>query len=458
MALKALMLRKKIDERKKALETLRTKSEELQKREEEMEAAIEEVTAAEEEATVEAAIEQLEQDKAAHAKEVADLEKEVEELEAQLGTEERAQDTTPKAPAKKEEREDKRMFETREFMKMSLEERTAIFAKENVKAWIAEIRTAIQEKRALTNVGLTIPEDFMGVLRANVERYSKLYKHVTVRRLNGKGREVVQGIIPEAVWTDACANLNELSLGFSQVELDCYKLGGYFAVCNAVLEDSDLDLAATVLDALGQAIGKGLDHAIIYGTGTKMPLGIVTRLAQSSEPVSYPSVAPSWTDLSSTNVATIASTATDAALFKAFTLDAGAAKGRYSRGEKVWVMNEKTYTKLIANALTINAAGAIVAGVQATMPVVGGVIEVLDFIQDDVIVGGYFDLYVLGERRSAQLASSEHYRFVADETVFKGTARYDGTPIADAAAFVAIGIDGAVVNASSVFPSDTANA
>lgn len=453
MALKTLMLRKKIDDRKKALEQLRVKSEEFEKREAELEAAIEEVAAAEEENAVEEEIEKLEQEKATHEKEVADLEKEVEELEAQLNTEERANE-----PEKKQEEREVPKMENRELMTLSLQERAAIFEKENVKAWIAEIRTAIQEKRALTNVGLTIPEDFLGVLRANVERYSKLYKHVTVRRLNGKGREVVQGIIPEAVWTDACANLNELSLGFSQVELDCYKLGGYFAVCNAVLEDSDIDLAATVLDALGQAIGKGLDHAIIYGTGTKMPLGIVTRLAQSSEPGTYPSVAPAWTDLSSTNVATIASTATDAALFKAFTLDAGAAKGRYSRGEKVWVMNEKTYTKLIANALTINAAGAIVAGVQATMPVVGGVIEVLDFIQDDVIVGGYFDLYVLGERRSAQLASSEHYRFVADETVFKGTARYDGTPIADAAAFVAIGIDGAVVNASSVFPSDTANA
>ena len=455
MALKALMLRKKIDDRKKALEVLRAKTQELETREAELEAAIEEVAAAEEETAVEEEIEKLEQDKAAHEKEVADLEKEVEELEAQLNTEERAQNTEPE---KKEEREEHPKMENRELMTLSLQERAAIFEKENVKAWIAEIRTAIQEKRALTNVGLTIPEDFLGILRANVERYSKLYKHVTVRRLNGKGREVVQGIIPEAVWTDACANLNELSLGFSQVELDCYKLGGYFAVCNAVLEDSDIDLAATVLDALGQAIGKGLDHAIIYGTGTKMPLGIVTRLAQSSEPGTYPSVAPSWTDLSSTNIATIASTATDAALFKAFTLDAGAAKGRYSRGEKVWCMNEKTYTKLIANALTINAAGAIVAGVQATMPVIGGAIEVLDFIQDDVIVGGYFDLYVLGERRSAQLASSEHYRFVADETVFKGTARYDGTPIADAAAFVAIGIDGAVVNASSVFPADSANA
>lgn len=457
MALKTLMLRKKIDERKKALDILRAKSEELQTREAELEKAIEEVAEAEEEATVESSIEQLEQDKEAHAKEVADLEKEVEELEAQLNTEERAQDTKPE-PKKKTEREDKKMYETRDFMKMSLEERSAIFEKDSVKAWLGEVRAAIKEKRALTNVGLTIPEDFMGVLRANITRYSKLYRHCTVRRLSGNGRLVVQGAIPEAVWTDCCAKLNELSLGFSQVEVDCHKIGGFFAVCNAVMEDSDLDLAADILEALGQSIGKGLDHAILYGTGVKMPLGVVTRLVQTEEPESYPATAPEWEDLSTTNVSSIAATEEDANLFKAIVLAAGAAKGRYSRGEKVWVMNETTYTKLVANALTINASGAIVAGVQGSMPVIGGVIEVLDFVQDDVIIGGYFDLYVLGERREVQLRRSEEYRFVEDETVFKGTARYDGTPIADAAAFVAIGIDGTTVSATSVFPQDTANA
>ena len=34
---------------------------------------------------------------------------------------------------------------------------------------------------------------------------------------------------------------------------------------------------------LGQSIGLALDKAIVYGTGVKMPLGIVTRLAQASK-------------------------------------------------------------------------------------------------------------------------------------------------------------------------------
>ena len=38
-------------------------------------------------------------------------------------------------------------------------------------------------------------------------------------------------------------------------------------------------LAGEIIDALGRAIGLALDKAILYGTGTRMPLGIVTRLA-----------------------------------------------------------------------------------------------------------------------------------------------------------------------------------
>ena len=91
------------------------------------------------------------------------------------------------------------------------------------------------------------------------------------------------------------------------------------------------------------------------------------------------------------------------------------------------------------------------------MPVVGGVIEVLNFIPDNVIIGGYGDLYLLGERREITLNRSEHARFIQDQTVFKGTARYDGQP-AIAEGFVAIGIGGTTPSATMSFAPDTANA
>ena len=153
---------------------------------------------------------------------------------------------------------------------------------------------------------------------------------------------------------------------------------------------------------------------------------------------------------------TIASTVTGASLFQTFMLDAAVVSGKYARGEKVWVMNETTYTYLKAQGLTINAAGAIVSGMEGTMPVVGGIVEVLDFVPNYVIIGGYFELYLLAERAGQKFAQSEHAFFLQDQTAFKGTARYDGLPVI-AEAFVAIGVNDAVPSASMTFASDEAN-
>lgn len=453
MALKALMLRKKINDVNKALEQLRAKDTEFEKREEELTTAIEEAETEEEKAAVEEEIEEYEKEKAEHEEAKLQLENEVKGLEDELSEE----DTEQEAPdeemdeEEEEERKENRVMDVR--TKLTIEE---LVKRDDVKAFLGETRNAIREKRALTNVGLLVPTVMLGLLRENITEYSKLYKHVNVRSIGGEGRLTIMGTIPEAVWTDCCANLNEMDLAFYSDEFDCWRIGGFYAVCNATLEDSDIDLANELMTALGQGIGLGVDKAILYGTGTRMPLGIVTRLAQTEAPADYPQTARPWVDLHTTNIKTIAASVTGADLFGQIVLDAGAAKGAYSRGGKVWVMNENTYTTLIANSMSVDAGGALVAGVNGTMPVVGGAIEVLSFIPDNVIIGGYFDLYTLVERAGNKFATSEHVRFLQDQTVFKGTARYDGKAVI-AESFVAIGINGVTPNATMTFAPDTAN-
>ena len=460
MALKVLRLRKKLNDAQKALEELRAKDAEFEQREKELEKAIEEAETREDGDLVDGEVEKFESEKAEHEEAKEKLEAEVRELEQSLADEEKEQTTeTPEvAPVQQEEKREeiKTMSKRAAMFGKSQQERDAFFAREDVKEYLGEVRTAMKEKRALTNVGLTIPEVFLGILRENVENYSKLYKHVNVRPLSGDGRLVIQGTVPEAVWTECCANLNELDLAFNDVEVGCNKLGGYFAICNAVLEDSDVDLAAELMSALGQSIGLALDKAILFGTGNHMPLGIVSRLAQTSEPAGYPATARTWVDLHTSNVKTIANSVTGIALFQAFMINSAAAKGKDIRGEKVWVMNELTYNWMMAQSMSIDASGAIVAGVNGRMPVIGGIIEVLDFVPNYVIVGGYMDLYLLAERGGQKFAQSEHVRFLNDQTVFKGTARYDGQP-AIAEAFVAIGVNGAEPSDSMSFAGDTAN-
>lgn len=457
MALRTLMLKKSLDDKRAAFEGLTARSEELEKREKDLEAAIEEVTTQEERDAVSEEIEKFDADKADFEAEKKKLEDEIRGLEEELDSLEKAKEVKPEPEKAPEERKENKHMETRKFFRMNTQERDTFFAREDVQNFLGEVRSCIREKRALSNVGLTIPEVMLGLIRENIMEYSKLYKHVNVRQIAGEGREIVMGTIPEAVWTDCCANLNELDLSFFDAEVDCWKVGGYFAVCNANLEDSDIALASEILTAIGQAIGLALDKAILYGTGTRMPLGVVTRLVQTAAPADYPATARPWADLHTSNIVSIASGTEDADLFKEIVLALGAAKSNYSRGTKVWAMNETTYTTLVANAMTIDANGAIVSGVSGSMPVVGGTIEVLNFIPDNVIIAGYFDLYLLAERAGTKFASSEHVRFLQDQTVFKGTARYDGLPVISEA-FVAIGLGGTTPNATMTFAADTANA
>lgn len=453
MKLKVFVLRKKIDDLKKKLEEMRAKDAEFDKRKADLIEAFGEVNDETPEETrnqIEEEMNQFDQEADQHEADKKDLEEEVRKAEEELKELEEKQEEVPAeepAPAPDNEQSETRergvntMTMKRRFKDLSYDEQIALVKREDVQKFLNDVRAMAgraRQERAVTGTALLIPEVILPLIQSSVDEYSKLKKHVKVERLTGTGRQIIQGNIPEAVWTECCAKINELALGFTDVELDCYKVAGFIPVCNATLEDNDVDLADKILTALGQAIGYALDKAIVFGTGTKMPIGFAPGLASASK-------------ISLANK-------TGAALFAAILK--GMKNVKHANGDLFWVMNESTKMELMGEAVTINAAGAIVSGVANTMPIIGGAIETLDFIKDNEIYGGYGQRYLLGERRGIQLATSTEVRFLEDETVFKGTARYDGKPVFQDA-FVGFGLSAAATGAIDTnhpFASDTANA
>lgn len=343
------------------------------------------------------------------------------------------------------------------FADMNRSEIEAFVTREDVKEFLARVREFKGEKRAVTGAELTIPDVMLELLRDNLYRYSKLITKIRLKPVGGKARQNIMGAVPEGIWTEAVGKLNELDIYFNQVEVDGYKVGGFVAVPNATLEDSDIALANEILDALGQAIGLAVDKAILYGTGVKMPLGIATRLAQTQKPSGWNENAPEWKNLSTTHLIEFdPSGMSPEEFFAELILYLGVAEPNYSSGGTFWAMNRKTRMKLLSKAVTFNAAGAIVAGMNNAMPVEGGDIVELPFVPDDDIIGGFGDLYLLAERAGANLAASEHAKFVEDQTVFKGTARYDGAPVFGEG-FVIVNINNIAPTTSVPFPQDVAN-
>lgn len=460
MALKTLILRNKLDIKKKSLQELRDKDPDFEKREKELEDAINEMdeeTSEEDRKTVEQQAEEFQKDKDKHEEDKKNLETEIEGIEEEIRAEEERQ---PK-PEPEEGRSGKggegKTMETRgkapgSFFGLGMQERDAMMARNDVKEFITRIRECIREKRALTNVGLTIPDIMLPMIRQVATETSKLIRYVTVRPVGGTSRQNIMGEIPEGIWDEMCASIKEMDLAFYNMEMDGYKVSGCFAVCNAILEDSDVNLAAEFINALGKAIGKAVDKAILYGKNVKMPMGIVTSILTKTAPDGYPATGRVWEDISTSHVVT-GKSATGIALFQDIVTSSGIIDNDYDTGEIVWVMNKKTHTKLIAESMGVNSAAAIAAGMNNSMPVIGGPIVELKYIPDDTVIFGYFKNYVLAERAGTKIAQSEHVRFLEDQTVFKGTARYDGD-LAIREAFAVYGIGKAPVTTAPTFAGE----
>lgn len=301
MALKQIILGDKLRKARERLEQAQHKAEEARSQRTELETREAELTQAREEVTedttpeeqqvleeqINAWMEQeeaLQETEAQISQEIEEAQQEVADLQQQLDEVNARGAAKPKTPenTKPEERKEHTAMNTNTrklWFGMDHQERDAFVAREDVKTFAQRVRDMIGEKRTVKGAELTIPKDMLPLIRTVAEESSKLIKHVNLQRVRGESRANVTGLIPEAVWTDMCGKINEVEWAFGQIEMDGYKVAAGLYLCNAIVEDSDLDLITEVLNMLGKAIGLALDKAILYGTGTKMPMGIVTRLA-----------------------------------------------------------------------------------------------------------------------------------------------------------------------------------
>lgn len=472
--LKALMLKRSIDAKREELTALEREDQSFQTREAELEAAINEVEPgnAEQEAAVNEAIAAFDADKSAHDAAKESLRGDIEALESELEELERNAPKPPVAEGVKAMTTEKRgvtamqtinirslPMSQRAFDALPVDRRDAILSAPEVKDFLGQLRSMKGQSRNITGAELTIPIFFLDLIAENMFRYSKLLNRVRVRNVSGEARQTIAGTVPEAVWTEMCGAINELTFAFNQITVDGYKVAGFVPVCNSLLEDNDVNLASWIVEMLSESIGLAMDKAILYGKGStsNMPLGIVTRLAQTSQPAGYPANAPAWVNLRTSNVLQIGGEGVTGAEFWAELMQAtGNTYTRYSRGNQFWAMNSKTYALLKSKLITFTATGDIVANLFGVLPIINGDIDVLEFIPDGDIIGGYGDLYLLSQRSGMTIESSTEVQFIQDNTVFKAKQRADGQPIIPGA-FVAININKQAVTTVMDFAADTAN-
>ena len=395
MALRQLILNKKIKERSAKITELRADETKLKDEEVELEKALDEAETDEDVKTVEESADDLEKKIKENADEITKLEDEKAEFEAELAE---IEDEQPNNEEKEdgEKRKMAKKVQTRNNADvMTIRESLQI---ENVRSFYQNIANAMVEKRSLTGAEKVVPTEVIDRIESKLGDYSTLINEVTVEKIGGTGRAVIAGDIPEAIWFEVGKKaLDELEDKLDGVELDGFGLGGYVAVPNIIIENSLINLASHVEDRLAKAIAKALDKAILKGTGTKQPTGVVVSAPVANKVTSDGTI----TDL----IAKLAKVDTDG-----------------TGGEVIAVMNRATYySKIVPKTLAVAANGVLTGSYALPFRVV-----LSAYADDNTIVFGDFKQFLLAQRSEIRVESSTEVQFTSDNTVFKGVGFYDG--------------------------------
>lgn len=471
-ALRVLVLNSEITALRAQLTPLEQTRDGFAAREEQLRQALGEITETstdEERNAVSSAVDTFEQERSANAAEIARIQGEIDTRSAEIARLE-AEQTPPPATSTvsnsdtrnndHHERSFVPMNNTteRRWFGLTYAERDALMQSEQVRTFLQTIREARAQQRSVTGGELGIPDGFLPILRDLTYQESKFLRYCFTTSFRGTTRQNVAGVAPEAIWTEMKDRLNEIDIDFWQLTMDGFMVGGYIAVPNSVLmDDSDLSLTTSILQALASSLAKAIDKSIWFGTGESMPVGIITRLAAQTKPTWWGSQQGDFTDLHTSNILKLDLAAKNGVeFFRPLVAALAVAKPDYSNGTVIWVMNRKTHMDIQSRALAFNDAAALVAGVSNSIPIVGGEIVEWEVMPDNEIAGGYMSLYRSVEREGTTIESNTNVRWLENQTCFKGMQRRDGKP-AIGEAFVLVNYGNVQPTTTTTFGKDRAN-
>lgn len=408
MALKQLMLRKKIEQRKATLNELLAQEESLKQRSEQAEAALEEagddeqLAAVEEEANaIEAEQKQLNEKKTALEGEIAELEGELEQLNSKVPSNQ----TRSKQTKQNQRGADMNRLQVRELLKSG---------EYYQRSEVVEFYEQFKNLRAVTGGELTIPEIVVNRIMDIMGDFTTLYPLVDKIQVKGTTRILIDSDTAAATWIEQSGALPAGDVGtITNVDFDGFKVGKVTFVDNYLLQDSIINLDAYVTKKIARAIAKALDLAIIKGTGAanKQPTGIIPSIP----------------------VANQKSVVADENLLKNLVKNIGLIDtGEDSVGEIVAVMKRSTYyNRLVEYSIQVDSSGNVVGKLPnlKNPDLVGLRVVFNNNMDEDKVLFGDFSQYTLVERENITIDSSTHVKFSEDQTAFRGKGRFDGKPV-----------------------------
>jgi len=216
-------------------------------------------------------------------------------------------------------------------------------------------------------------------------------------------------------WTAESVAVTASEAKFGRVKLDPLKLTGGARVPNELWNDASA-LNSWLMRAIPEGINFSEDTAFLTGTGAMEPLGVHNSPALVSV---------------TKETGQAASTIVTENILKMYARMLPQALGR-----SVWVANPTTFPQLMALSLSVGTGGSNVNLVDVTatqtLALLGRPLILSEKVPTLGTVGdiGLYDFgfYLVGDRQQVALESSEHSRFMNDETELRAILRVDGRP------------------------------
>lgn len=222
----------------------------------------------------------------------------------------------------------------------------------------------------------------------------------------------------QGYWTPESGTMTDVAATFGRLALEAWKLTAFANVPNELIADSAVSFEAFIRSTFPQALAYFADVAFLSGNGAGQPVGILTD-----------------GNAARVSVAKESGQAADTIVWENIVK-------MYSRmlpqslSSAVWVVSPDVFPELATMALSVGTGGGPVwlnngvGGPPATIlgrPVI--VSEKVENLGDKGDINFIdFSYYLVGDRQSMTVSSSEHFRFQNGETSFKFVERLDGRP------------------------------
>lgn len=136
-----------------------------------------------------------------------------------------------------------------------------------------------------TNKGqMNVPLTIEGAIRNAIDFNSDVLGLANVIRTNGTHRIVLDASpASEARLVKEGASISSIDSEFVKVELGAYKYGEIVKFTREVVEDVNFNIVAHAGQRLGMAFAKAFEKAIITGTGTAQPQGLLSATPDNDD-------------------------------------------------------------------------------------------------------------------------------------------------------------------------------